>query len=366
MPRLSNYYQAFLFGFKYLVFRSKTGGPSGHLHSKPINITTFIAALGSIVLSRPTVSFGVIDMFKIVILLTMFSALNISAETYERSPASKVIYGHDDRYDVDDYSDPIFIEKARSVAMRVSNKRLSEDRDDSSLMNFPFRKLKNDRPLLCSDERFREQIVLGECSGFLVAPNKLVTAGHCMNQASACTKNLWVFDFKKGTTQINKNNVYSCKKIISQKFSITDSKFEDYAVIELDRNVTDREPLAYRKSGKIDIETPLVVIGHPMGLPMKIADGAQAFGMNEREFRKVVQSWLARKNYFTANLDAMGGNSGSPVFNKVTGEVEGILSEGADDFVFNKNTLCEESVRISDSPKKALEKVMRITKVPGL
>ena len=37
--------------------------------------------------------------------------------------------------------------------------------------------------------------------------------------------------------------------------------------------------------------------------------------------------------YFVANLDTYGGNSGSPVFNSDTHEVEGILVRGERDFV---------------------------------
>jgi hypothetical protein len=40
-------------------------------------------------------------------------------------------------------------------------------------------------------------------------------------------------------------------------------------------------------------------------------------------------------DYFGANLDAFGGNSGSPVFNENTGEVEGILVRGYQDYGWN-------------------------------
>jgi hypothetical protein len=41
--------------------------------------------------------------------------------------------------------------------------------------------------------------------------------------------------------------------------------------------------------------------------------------------------------FFVANLDTYGGNSGSPVFNSVTHEVEGILVRGEADFVQQGN-----------------------------
>lgn len=306
-------------------------------------------------------------MNKLLVNLLMLLALVPIAQAQSIDfESNKLIYGHDDRYEVDDYSDHDFILKSQSVAMRVSNRKLSEDREDSNFLNFPKRKLQKTIPQICSTERFVEQVSVGDCSAFLIAPNKLVTAGHCMMDQSACSSNKWVFDYKLGTTHFNKKDVYSCKNIISQRYVYNEKEVSDYAVIELDRNVLDRNPLEFRINGTVKINTPLLVIGHPMGLPMKITDGGSVSKMNDKELVSRFHSWLLKKNYFTANLDTYAGNSGSPVFNKETGKVEGILVKGADDFVFNKDTLCLESVHLSDSHLNTYEKVMRITKVPGL
>lgn len=308
-------------------------------------------------------------MTKTITFLSMLFAINLSANA-SINPIDfgdqSLIYGHDDRYEVEDYNDHDFIEKARSVALRVSNKRLSEDRQDSTFLNFPNRKLKQVIPQICSTERFIDQFSVGDCSGFLIAPNKLVTAGHCMENESECGANKWVFDFKEGTTQFKKSNVYSCKKIIVQKNIYSETEVSDYAVIELDRDVPDRTPLTHRKFGRVNLNTPLLVIGHPLGLPMKITDGAKVSRMNDNERERKFHSWILRANYFTTNLDSYGGNSGSPVFNKNTGKVEGILVQGAEDFIFNYETQCLESRHLSDSYHNTYEKVMRITQVPGL
>jgi hypothetical protein len=304
---------------------------------------------------------------KALLLMSLLLAVNSSAQARSIDIENNgLIYGNDDRYEVDDYADHDFIEKARSVALRVSSKRLSVDRENSDLINFPFKKLKQAIPQICSNERFIDQYSVGDCSGFLIASNKLVTAGHCMFNQQECASNQWVFDYKEGTTQFKKSNVYSCKKIIAQKYIYNETEVNDYAVIELDRNVTDRTPLTHRKIGRVNINTPVLVIGHPLGLPMKITDGARVSRMNENERERKFHSWLLRENYFTTNLDAYGGNSGSPVFNKNTGKVEGILVQGAEDFIFNYETQCLESRHLSNSYLNTYEKVMRITKVPGL
>ncbi|MDO9182040.1 MAG: serine protease [Bacteriovorax sp.] len=299
----------------------------------------------------------------LVIVLAMGTRVHAANISFENTD---LIYGLDDRYEADEYADNDFIDKSSAVALRVPSRRLSEDRDNTSFLNFPFRKLSQAVPNICSTEKFVDQYSVGDCSGFLIAPNKLVTAGHCMFNQSECSSNKWVFDFKEGVTQFNKDNVYSCKRIIAQKYIYSKTEVNDYAVIELDRVVLNRKPLVRRKFGIVRTDTPLLVIGHPMGLPMKITDGARVSRMNKIEREHKVQSWLLRSNYFTANLDAYSGSSGSPVFNKNTGKVEGILIQGADDFFFNEETQCLKSRHLSNSYLNTFEKVMRITKIPGI
>ena len=52
--------------------------------------------------------------------------------------------------------------------------------------------------------------------------------------------------------------------------------------------------------------------------------------------------------YFVANLDTYGGNSGSIVINDATGEAEGILVRGEQDYQRNSEEGCYESVRCED------------------
>jgi hypothetical protein len=94
----------------------------------------------------------------------------------------------------------------------------------------------------------------------------------------------------------------------------------DWALVRLDRAVTGHRIARIRRAGRIGDQQVVHVIGHPAGLPTKFAGGA------------VVRD-NAPAAYFVANLDAFGGNSGSPVFNSDTHEVEGILVRGETDFV---------------------------------
>src|SRR6185503_5205699 len=93
----------------------------------------------------------------------------------------------------------------------------------------------------------------------------------------------------------------------------------DWALVRLDHAVTNHHPLAIRRRGKLKKGARLFVIGHPVGLPTKIAGGARV-------------RTASTNGFFVANLDTFGGNSGSAVFNAWSGRVEGILVRGDVDF----------------------------------
>lgn len=243
--------------------------------------------------------------------------------------STQIIYGNDDRVEIQDVQNLMIQNLGKSVAARVSNWSLDirEDKfsySDSSLLSDMW------AGAVCADEKFASQPTVADCSGFLVGEDLLATAGHCALDGEGIVKNeetfecqsaSWVFDFKMqngsaNLKDINVKNLYNCKEVIIGK--LTDD--EDFAIIKLDRKVIGRTPLKLRSSGKVDLNQEIFVIGHPSGLPMKYAGGAQVRENNNQFF-------------FSTNLDTFGGNSGSPVFNALTHEVEGILVRGRTDYV---------------------------------
>ena len=175
-----------------------------------------------------------------------------------------------------------------------------------------------ERYSLCPQERFYHQPSAAKCSGFLVAPDMIMTAGHCLWSERDCRQFVWAFDFFKGVDQLKRESVYQCQKILKRVVKYPDGL--DYALVQLDRKVVGRKLFRWRKKGRLQRDEPLVMIGHPGGLPTKMVDGA-----------KVVKT-LPRKHYFMADLDAFEGNSGSVVINERTGEVEGLLIKGGEDY----------------------------------
>ena len=254
--------------------------------------------------------------FCFCLLLTVFSA----------QAMDKVVYGQDNRLEV--LTAPSFLaEYARSTAAMRTKDKL--EKQGKAFALYYHRTLQKEYRL-CRSERFLNQPTSADCSGFLIAPDVLVTAGHCMQGQQSCKGSYWVFDYRiEDTGDVKKtfpeSDVYTCKQIIAQK--LDSSTMDDFAVVRLDRAVVGRKPLTIRKEAKVSDSASLVVIGHPSGLPSKITDSGT---MRENNYRY----------YFVANLDTFSGNSGSVVLDAETGLVEGILVRGEDDYVRAEGDNC--------------------------
>jgi V8-like Glu-specific endopeptidase len=192
-----------------------------------------------------------------------------------------------------------------------------------------------ERMNLCPGTKFMEQPIGAFCSGSLVGEDLVITAGHCVKTEEDCKNTKLVFGYavkKAGSpavTTLPASEVYTCGKIIKRFLGGEPGSVNpagqalgpDYALIQLDRKVTGHKPLAInRGTTNLKKGDGIFVIGHPVGLPLKVAGGATV-----RDFSKV--------GYFVADLDTFGGNSGSPVFNTRTKLIEGILVRGDEDFI---------------------------------
>lgn len=211
---------------------------------------------------------------------------------------------------------------------------------------------------LCESEPFYKQPAGAICSGSLVASDIIMTAGHCVADGAgavsldACKKTRFVFGYalKKADDPVSSvpdGDVYGCREIVGGSNGSTESG-DDWALVRLDRPVEGRLSLRVNPFGKVRRYAPLVVIGHPAGLPTKVAPHG------------TVRS--VKSGSFEAALDAFAGNSGSPVFNAKTLLIEGILVSGEDDFV-QKNGCRVAKVCGSDSCKgETVTKISRVLK----
>jgi V8-like Glu-specific endopeptidase len=192
------------------------------------------------------------------------------------------------------------------------------------------------RYILCPGERFWNQPCMGIGTGVLVANDLIATAGHCVSSVDReVTKIRFIFGFRAGgdqraPTTFPVGQVYSGKELLGYAETPDDT---DWAIVRLDRPVENVPTAPVRRSGALEQGTPVSIVGHPCGLPAKYATGA------------VVKD-NTPTSYFKANLDAFGGNSGSPVFSR--GEdgtclVEGLLVRGNQDWVYLHDKNCRSA-----------------------
>lgn len=217
-----------------------------------------------------------------------------------------------------------------------------------------------DKLPLCSNEKFATDPSLSYgCSGFLIAPDILITAGHCVYAANtpneelrnetgkACEVFTWLFDYQvnaSGQTQtqnIPASKFAKCKEII---YAVQNQKapFLDYAIIKLDRPMN--RPYLKMAAQAPVLHEGVFTIGFPFGTPAKVSPNA-----------RVTISNLAKQSYLT-NLDVFEGNSGSPVFNQKN-EVIGILIAGTPsaNTVDDTKNMCQRHNRCDQSGKNCLE-----------
>jgi hypothetical protein len=266
----------------------------------------------------------------------------------------RIVYGIDDRLDLYQVTSKPIRRVADAVVALVKASDLRRGTDGTfSLETESYREAFD----LCSSETFVSQPIGCFCSGFLVAPDVVATAGHCVKSDADLRSMRFVFGFRMENattpkTTFGADDVYAGKTMIGRK--LTDSG-TDWALVRLDRRVVGREPLPVRATGKVAASQRLFVIGHPCGLPQKYAPGA-----------------IVRDNspdtHFVANLDTYGGNSGSPVFNAATRMVEGILVRGETDFVSsgqcNVSLVCPTSGCRGEDVTRAAEWVGKIPASP--
>lgn len=181
---------------------------------------------------------------------------------------------------------------------------------------------------LCADERFVEQPMLSRCSATLVAPDMILTAGHCVgarydrlsDTAQMCQRLNIIFDlgylkdYDEPLSRVLPENAYSCERVEAWGYpEAQHTPSDDWALIRLDRPVMGRTPMPLKGSSP-NIGTALTIIGHPLGLPQKVARGEV----------------LAQKTpqLFAHDADTLTGSSGSGVFDSGAGALIGVHVSG--------------------------------------
>jgi MYXO-CTERM domain-containing protein len=234
-----------------------------------------------------------------------------------------VVYGEDDRQDVYAYGDQAWAARAAEFSAAMIPDDAIDASDPSNVVLVA--DTLTEAYGVCSDERFGPQLTAAYCSATLIAPDLVLTAGHCIT-ASSCANFNFVFDYymtgESALHPLTADDVYPCAQVVVRAQTSTPRNL-DYAIVRLDRPVVGRTPATVDVSPTaLPAATPITVNGYGSGLPLKIDDGASV-----RDPR------AASTDYFIANLDTFGGNSGSGVFRQDSGALVGILVRGETDYV---------------------------------
>ena len=254
--------------------------------------------------------------------------------------AQAIIYGEDNRTDVYAHPDQELASWAvESSAALVFARRIDDGIPSDVRLNG--RTLAGSPPVgeglpLCADVRFGQQLAAGQCSATLIAPDLLLTAGHCISDDS-CPLMSVVFDFHMVSTSqlqtITSDDLYACSEVIVRK----DDGITDHAILRLDRPVVGRSPAQLAPvNDRPSVGDRVIMVGHPNGLPLKIDDNGRVTDASSELF-------------FRASLDAFTGNSGSGVFDASSRMLLGVLSGGpGEDYIVDNARQC---VTVNECPE---------------
>jgi hypothetical protein len=158
-------------------------------------------------------------------------------------------------------------------------------------------------------------------TGFLVGRSLLATAGHVlgMHGTEIFGKHFLLGYQTTPTGEINTHFAASLALTAESRVGSQNFTDIDWGLLTLNRSApASAQILTINEKDNLEPETPVFIIGHPLGLPAKYTGQGKVTEVGE--------------HMFTIDLPISLHHSGSPVFNARTGKVEGI--------VFNEDGNC--------------------------
>ncbi len=269
-------------------------------------------------------------------------------------PSPRGIYGQDDRREYYEVTNPNHLAAGEATVVLVYWSELTDNGNGTFTLpseTFAYWYEQID-PLgtgnpLCADEPFRSQPAPGLCSGALVTPDLVLTAGHCV----ACTNvsdfavvfGFVMQDASTPALTVSADNVYRCSEIVAYN-----DGYPDWSLVRLERQVSGRTPLQLQRTGQVTSGQELLVVGHPWGLPKKYDAGATVRDASPATF-------------FQANMDTYIGSSGAPVMDRDSLEVLGIVTAGLESFQVDDSLTCDRSSVCPDTGCPGWEDASRVS-----
>lgn len=236
-----------------------------------------------------------------------------------------IVYGADDRIEALDYPDSTLVATTTELVGALLPRAFVARDGDGWLLTGPALK---DEVALCEGERFTEQPRLAVCTALLVAPNAILTAGHCI-PPELLSGYLFVRGYHLGGTfpRVAADRVHELEALLSRvDGDLTSASNRDMAIARLrTRSALPSFDLSVRRD-PLEPGERVIVVGTSEGLPIKIEDGGTVLATSS-------------SGYFEMTSDTFRGSSGSPVLAR-DGNLLGMLVGGAADYQRDESAGC--------------------------
>ncbi len=286
----------------------------------------------------------------LMVLLSNCARVSTNSSLEQNKDSAGVVYVSDSRKEITQISDAKVLTNSKSNVALIGNEYIHQNGNSVTLSGTPLTAQFN----LCPGQKYAEQQSIANCTGILISPKYVLTAGHCLNE-DTCNNYKMVFDFKNDSQHFSPEsenynipaaNLFSCKKIAARVSEPGWTK-QDYTIIELDRPVTGRASVKFA-TRSLKEAAGIYTLGYPLGVALKYAHGRIREDMNS--------------NTYKAAIDTFAGNSGSPVYDEQTHTLIGLLSGGEGDMAYNPQYGCN-MVKVCTSGSCLGERVFKTSSI---
>jgi S1-C subfamily serine protease len=249
---------------------------------------------------------------------------------------SELVYGADDRLEWFEYAG--LTPTARIAVDAVVAVGVKADLDESRNPWVVKSPSWQERDGLCANQRFGDQPSFAFCTGVALAPNLVLTAGHCANAFALSEVAVvagFAYDAPGQLRPLSPDGVRGVSEVVAS------DSYLDYAWLRLTADLPVR-PAVFGPGPEPGAR--VVSVNHGGGVPMKVDPGGTVYAVDSESF--------------VSSVDAFAGASGSPVFSDA-GELLGVLTAGADDYVVAE-TGCLLPVALPDAKETAREEAVRV------